>query len=171
MIWRNIVINLKPLSIIKQISCFIVLLLAFFPNFANAERIDMEINVSLQKSENDLFLHIKLENHGKEEVKVPKHYLPWMSSESMRIFLVNATKNYNTTRQMFTIDDPGVDIVNIESGKSLEGKIDLRNYFPDLNIEGNKDELLFFWTYLLEPKNENQESKRFGGLVIFQDHQ
>lgn len=137
-------------------------LLAITPNFVKAEQINLAMDVALEKEESNFFLKVRLENRGEKEIKIYEHYLPWMTSDNMRIFLINATKRYEYTEQMFTIDDPGVDVAVIEPKKYVEGKVYLSNYFPALDLNG--DEILFFWTYLLEPKDEKQESKRFGGF-------
>lgn len=154
-------------SIKKSYFIFVLLVSLSMPGTAFCSHTyNVEVNANVDNSKNGLLLNIKLTNNDDRSISMYQHDLPWISTHKMILILVDMSDHGKIINQLVPFDDQGDTIVDIGPGKTLEGKIMLRDFFPMVDdAKQNGHELIIFWTYQCKLTNEDSESKRFGGWI------
>ena len=144
---------------------FASLLGMFFaaPSFASC-CVDVAVTVTPPASAGGTVLNVRLTNNTANQLEVNGSFLPWNNRYSLILVAVRERKPNEQLEQKFFFDDIGPENVLIQPKQSLEGQIDLREFFKGIESELGKGSLILLWSYQLVT-TDKQESKRLAGWV------
>jgi hypothetical protein len=80
------------------------------------------------------------------------------------MILVAVSHDGQPLPQFFPIDDPGFEKVSVAPGASLNGDIDLADFFKDLDGALKKSDIDLFWAY--EAPSELKIARSGGWILI-----
>ncbi len=125
---------------------------------------DLLFNVEAQilYDEDNINLKMILKNEGNSPLIFNEVYLPWRPTPTMIFCVIPLDDKRAPLRELTTIEDPGITLVKLKPGETLDGKILLQERFPEINNFLRKD-ILIFWNYYIP--NVGKE-KRIGGWLI-----
>jgi hypothetical protein len=92
-----------------------------------------------------LTVRIKLQCGTESNVTLYKSQLPWGSTYS--IILVAVTANGQYLKKELPIDDPSPEQITLDPKESIEGSIDLRKVFHNLDEVLKRSDVHLFWAY------------------------
>jgi hypothetical protein len=123
------------------------------------------IKVSLH-SWHDVF--VELDNVTGNPVGLRAAALPWEWRYSMWVKAFEDDATGSPLAERLTVADLPTtnEKVSLLPGKPLQGNIDLRNRFPELEDVLKRRDVIVFWSYIPEFSNGNNESRLSGWLTI-----
>lgn len=126
--------------------------------------VDVAVTITPGESEGGTVLNVRLTNNASDQLEVNGSLLPWGNRYSLILVAVRERKPNEQLKQKFFIDDIGPENVLIQPKQSLEGQIDVREFFQDVEAELAKGSVILMWSYQLVTTNK-QESGRVAGWV------
>lgn len=133
------------------------------PSFANC-CVDIAVTITPRELAGGTVLNVRLTNNTSDQLEMNGSLLPWGNRYSLILVAVRERKPNEQLKQKFFIDDVGPENVLIQPKQSLEGQIDVREFFQDVEAELAKGSVILMWSYHLVTTNK-QESSRLAGWV------
>lgn len=123
------------------------------------------VKVSLH-SWHDLF--VELDNVTGDPVELRAASLPWEWRYSMWVKAFEDDATGSPLDERLTVADSPTtnEKVRLLPRNTLQGNIDLRNRFPELEDVLKRRGVILFWSYIPEFSNGNNESRLSGSLTI-----
>lgn len=119
----------------------------------------------LYNEQDGYLLKIKLRNAGNKQLSIYKGNLPWESTQRLLLIAVTTDPEYTPLKEHVYIDDPGPEIMTLSKDETVEGKILLKDRFPDIKQALKKNSVIVFWNYKLDIIN-NKNADRYGGWFL-----
>jgi hypothetical protein len=113
-------------------------------------------------------LLVELDSTTSNPVELRAASLPWEWRYSMWVKAFERDAVGSPLDECLTVADLSAtnDRVSLLPGKPLQGKIDLRNRFPELENVLRQHDVIIFWSYAPELANGDIEPRLSGSLVI-----
>jgi hypothetical protein len=107
---------------------------------------------------------LELTYRGADAASLYKASLPWENRYAIVLVAADASPHGSTLKKELLIDDPDSGKVAIASTQTLNGSIDLTDWFPELPDRRSKGDILLFWSY--EPKSvKGAKYQRISGVL------
>ncbi len=120
------------------------------------------VNAKATITNDSIELNLQLKNNLVDKLV----FYPGVLSRDSIVLYISRPKAFGgVVEEVGLIDDPDVELLEIEGGKVFREDIDLEEIFPSLREELTKGELILFWAVKVETEN-GQHSERFGGYII-----
>ena len=128
-------------------------------------RENLAVKVSLHGQHH---LSVELRNVSGSSIKLPVSNLPWEWRYSMWVKAFEDDASGSPLDERLIPADPPINrlMETLVSGKPVQGQIDLRSRFPDLEEVLKRRDVIIFWSYVPELENSKTRARRSGSLVI-----
>lgn len=123
----------------------------------STQGVQVEIN-----PKNPLWLRVTVRSLARTQVTLDRDRLPWGSKQ--RIILIAVKPNGQPLEEDPSFDDPGFEKVSIAPGVTVNGDINLGEFFKDLDSGVKKSDINLFWAY--EAPAELHIAHRSGGWIL-----
>jgi hypothetical protein len=113
-------------------------------------------------------LSAELKNVSTSSVMLPASNLPWEWRYSLWVKAFEDDASGSPLDERLPLADPPINEqrVTLQPDKSLQGSIDLRNRFPDLQEVLRRRDVVIFWSYVPELGDSKAHARIFGSFVI-----
>jgi hypothetical protein len=130
----------------------------------------VRVDASLDsRSVGQLAVVITLTNTSDMSLAMFESDLPWGNVRSLSMVAMEANDSGMVLRQLPPLDLPVPTLLHIAPSQTLQGRVTLSNYFPDIASVNATTAVLVMWSYRLRLLNNEAQDLQFGIIYIPRD--